>query len=61
MLKYLEVMLNIFKFSHVKEIVETSLVYINHPIMFLGRDNKMRLVPASFSYFLELLRERNIF
>ena len=28
---------------------------MNHPIMFLDQDNKMKLVPASFSYFLELL------
>ena len=30
-------------------------VLMNHPIMFLDRDNKTKLVPASFSYFLELL------
>ena len=30
-------------------------VFMNHPIMFLDRDNKGKLVPASFSYFLELL------
>ena len=29
MLKYFEVMLKIFKFSHVKEIAESSLVYAN--------------------------------
>ena len=29
-------------------------VFMNHPIMFLDRDNKTKLVPASFSYFLEL-------
>ena len=28
-LKYFEVMLNIFEFSHVKEFVESSLVYAN--------------------------------
>ena len=28
---------------------------MKHPIMFLDRDNKTKLVPASFSYFLELL------
>ena len=36
-------------------------VFMNHPIMFLERDNKGKLVPASFSYFLELLREKNKF
>ena len=34
---------------------------MNHPIMFLDRDNKGKLVPASFSYFLELLLEKNKF
>ena len=29
MLKYFEVMLNIFEFSHLKEIVESSLDYVN--------------------------------
>ena len=29
MLKYFKVMLNIFEFSHVKEIVESWLVYLN--------------------------------
>ena len=33
-------------------------VFMNHPIMFLDGDNKTKLVPASFSYFLELLREK---
>ena len=28
---------------------------MSHPIMFLDQDNKTKLVPASFSYFLELL------
>ena len=27
--------------------------------MFLDRDNKTKLVPASFSYFLKLLLEEN--
>ena len=36
-------------------------VFMNHPIMFLERDNKGKLVPASFSYFLELLWEKNKF
>ena len=29
--------------------------------MFLDRDNKAKLVPASFSYFSELLWEKNEF
>ena len=29
MLKYFEVMLNIFEFSHLKEIPESALVYVN--------------------------------
>ena len=33
---------------------------MNHPIMFLGRDNKINLVAASFSYFLKLLYEGKI-
>ena len=32
---------------------------MNHPIMFLDRDNKTKLMPASFSYFLQLLGEKN--
>ena len=32
---------------------------MTHPIMFLDRENKGKLVPASFSYFLELLSEKN--
>ena len=39
MLKHFEVMLNIFEFPHVKEIVE-SIVSRFHPIMFLDRDIK---------------------
>ena len=31
---------------------------MNHTIMFLNRDNKTKLVPASFSYFLEPLGEK---
>ena len=31
---------------------------MNHPIMFLDWDNKAKLVPASFSYFLELFWEK---
>ena len=34
---------------------------MNNPIMFLDRDNKIKLVPASFSYFFELLCEKNKF
>ena len=34
---------------------------MNHPIIFLDRDNKEKLVLASFSYFLELLQEKNKF
>ena len=33
---------------------------MNHPVMFLDRDNKMNLVAASFSYFLKLLYEGKI-
>ena len=33
-------------------------VFMNHPIMFLDGDNKAKLVPASFSYFSELLSEK---
>ena len=49
-----------FYFSQEKEIVEYWLIYANkffmhHPIMFLERHNKMKLVPTSFYYFLELL------
>ena len=57
-------MLNIFEFSHVKEIVEYWLVYakkfLHHPIMFFERRNKMKLVPDSFYYFLELLCRYNL-
>ena len=34
---------------------------MNHPIMFFDRENKTKLVPAFFSYFLELLSEKNKF
>ena len=30
-------------------------VFMNHPIMFLDRDNKGKLVPGSFSYYIERL------
>ena len=78
LLKYFEDMLQIFEFSHVKETVESCLVYViyysfmygnifwwckyvfmNHSIMFLDRDNKTKKVSASFSYFFELLCEKN--
>ena len=36
-------------------------VLMNHPIMFLDRDNKGKLVPAPFPYFLELLWEKSKF
>ena len=47
-------MLEIFEFSRLKEIVESWLGYTNKLswiIIFLDRDNKTKLVPASFSYF----------
>ena len=55
-LKYLKVMLNIFEFSRVWEIVESWLVYanklfLNCPTMFLDWHIKTKLVPASFSCF----------
>ena len=50
MLKCFAVMLNISEFFHMKEIVESWLVYANkfyeHPIMFLDQDSKVKLVPA---------------
>ena len=58
MLKYFEVMLNIFEFFHVKKIVESRLLYVNK---FFDRDNRAKLVPASFSYFLGLFKRENIF
>ena len=38
--------------------VSWKWVIINHPIMLLDRYNKTKLVPSSFSYFLELLRKK---
>ena len=35
-----------------------ELVFMNHSIMLFDGDNKTKLVPASFSYFLELLQEK---
>ena len=58
-------MLNIFEFFHKKEITESWLVYVNNVssnhVSWLNRDNKKMLVSASFSYVLELLREKNEF
>ena len=34
---------------------------MNHPIMFLDRDNKMKLAPDFFHYFFEFLSEKNKF
>ena len=34
---------------------------MNYPIMLLDQDNKGKLIPPSFSYFLELLREKNTY
>ena len=56
-LKYFTVMLKIFEFFHVKEIVESLLVYVIkfselsiYPIIqFLDRRKKTKLVPAFFS------------
>ena len=33
---------------------------MNHPIIFLDWDNKTKLVPASFSYILKFLWEKQI-
>ena len=62
MLKYFEVILSNFEFSQPKEIAESWLVYVNKfSITFLDRDNKMKLGPVPFSYFLEHLRDKNKF
>ena len=66
MLRYFEIMLNIFEFFPRERNCRILIglckeVFVNHPIMFLDRDNKMKLVPASFSYILELLLEKNKF
>ena len=34
---------------------------MNHPIIFLDQDSKTKLVPDSFSCFLELICEKNKF
>ena len=62
MLEYFEVTLNIFEFSHVKEIVETWLVYINRfswiiESCFITET----IVLASFFNFLEPLWRKNKF
>ena len=51
-----------FKVSHVKRVAEFWLVcVIFDPIMFRDQCNKIKLVPASISFFLELLWEENKF
>ena len=61
MLKYIEVLLNFFNFPTWKtcSILTGKEVLMNHWIMFLDRDSSKKLVPASFSYFLGLLLEKN--
>ena len=63
--KNFKVMLKIFEFSHKKEILESWLVYVNivssNHVSWLNWDNKKNLVPASFSYVVELFREKNKF
>ena len=65
MLNYFEVkyynMLNIFEFSHAKEIVNLAWFmqknfFVNHPITFYDQDTNTKLVPASFLYFLEVMK-----
>ena len=49
-------MLNIYAFSRLLEILEIGLykqVFMNRLIVFLVRDNKTKLVPASFACFLD--------
>ena len=50
-----EVMLNIVESSRVQEIIEPLLVYeisfMYHPMVFIDRDKKTKLVPASLSYY----------
>ena len=63
MLKYFEVMLNIFEFSHVKEIVESWLVYVNN-FCWINRScfftETIKNVSASFLFLLFriLMREK---
>ena len=51
-------MLNSFQFPTWKELQNLNwfmqIGFQIHPIIFLERDNKAKLLPASFSYFLEL-------
>ena len=59
-------MLDIFWFSYVKGIVKSWLFYVNKfskiiKSCFLNETIKQGLVAASFSYFLELLQEKNQF
>ena len=65
MLKCFKVILNVFEFSHVKAIAESWLVYGNKFSWIAQSCFQMRqlkkLVPASFFFFLELLREKNKF
>ena len=63
-LKYFEVMLNIFESSYVKEVVESWLVYVNkfswisNHVSWPKKQNK---VSASFFFLWELLWEENKF
>ena len=64
MLKYFEVMLNTFLFFprdiNCRILISScKYVFMNHPIVLLDQDNKIKLVPASFSSFLEILYEKN--
>ena len=34
---------------------------MNHPVMFIARDNKTKLVPRYFSYFVELCERKKKF
>ena len=63
MVKYFGVMLNIFWIFQRQRNCRILIglykyVYI---IMFFDRDNKTKLVPASFSYFLDLFEKKMIF
>ena len=52
-------MVNIFEFSHVKEIVESWLVYVNKFSRIIKSGLLTEATSASFfSYFLELLCEK---
>ena len=58
-------MFNIFEFSSVKEIAESLVVSANRlssmiQSYFLTETKKTKLMPASFSYFLELLCEKKV-